>query len=296
MLLIERTDPKAIIEELLEVIAWSERAEEASLIRLLALAAYFRNRVTHLTALEEIVAAGFQMDGGMARLLLCDCAEGNRPVWPELAFSIRKLFGGHADPRFSETAFQERFIQRFYVLYPDGLPISAALRQVEVEYRLHCIEIRGERCRLFVRDAVENTLVALRDVTAPLLSEVRLDPVKLKRIAEETLRSEVFLGDRYQNSPERSAPPPPVQKPQTSSELDERSVEVLRVLTQRREWPEREFNALVQRRGYMPFALIEKLNGWAIENFGEILLEGESPVVINTNLITEIEKQNDKSN
>lgn len=285
MLFIERADPGAIIEELLEVISWSARAEESSLMRLLALAAYFRNRITHLTTLEGIVAAGFQMDGGMARLLLYDCAEGNRAIWPELALAVRQLFGGQSDPRFSEAAFQERFLQRFRILHPNGLSISAALRQVEVEYRLHCIEIRGERCRLRVRDALESTLVALGEVTAPLLSEVRLDPVRLKRIAEETLRSEAFLADRNQNSPEPSSPPPPPRNSESTSVLDEPSVEVLRALIQRPEWSECEFNALAKSRARMPFAVLEKLNGWAIENFGEPLLEGSSPVVVNANII-----------
>jgi hypothetical protein len=296
MLFIERADPGAITEELLEVISWAERAEEAPLMRLLALAAYFQNRVTHLIVLEGIVAAGFQMDGGMARLLLFDFAEDNRPIWPESALAIRQLFGGHADPRFSEPAFQERFLQRFRVLHPDGLPISAALRQVEVEYRLHCIEIRGERCRLRVRDALESTLVALGEVTAPLLSEVRLDPVKLKRIADETLRSEAFLADRNQSSPEPSLPPSPPRNSESSADLDELSVEVLHVLIQRPEWSEFQFNALAKSRGRMPFAILEKLNGWAIENFGEPLLEGSSPVVVNANIIKGILNKYAKTN
>ena len=290
-LFIDRADPGEIISELLDLLHCPPRAEEAPLVMLLAWAAYFHSREIHIDLLEELTVKGYTiLDSSTLRLLLLDCAEIKRPVWPELALVIQTGFGGNPS-LFSDAGFQQRFLERFRILYPDGLPISAGEHRTEVEYRIHCAELNGERCRFLVQDAVESALLALREVTAPLLSGGRLDATKLRRINEETLRSEAFLEERSRDFPEAALPPPPPQNSNTSSFLDERSVEILLALIQRPGWSEAEFTALVKSRGCMPLAIMEKLNGWAMENFGEPLLEGERPVAVNTNLRKEIEKQ-----
>lgn len=293
-LFIDRADPVKIISELLDLLHCPPRAEESPLVMLLAWAAYFYTREVHIDLLKELIAAGNTiLDSSMLRLLLLDCAETKHPVWPEMALIIQTRFGGGAS-LFSDAGLQKRFLERFPILYPNGLPVSPREQRTEVEYRIQCAELSGQRCRFLVQDAVENTLLALREVTAPLLSEGRLNPAKLKRIDDETLRSEMFLEQRHRDCPEPTLPLPSPHDSKTSSVLDERSVEILLALIQRSAWPEPEFTALVKSRGCMPLALVEKLNGWAMENFGEPLLEGESPVVINTNLRMEIKKQYDQ--
>ena len=290
-LFIDRADLGILIPELLDLLHCPPRAEEAPLVMLLAWAAYFHSREIHIDLLKELTVAGYTiLDGSILRLLLVDCAETGRPIWPELAFVIQARFGGAASI-FSDAGFQKRFLERFRVLYPDGLLLSAGGHRTEVEYRIHCAELAGKRCRFLVPDAVESALLGLREVTEPLLSEGRLNATKLKRIDEETLRSEAFLEERSRDFPEPALPPPPPRDPKTSSVLDERSVEILLALIQRPEWSEPEFTALVKSRGCMSLAIMEKLNGWAMENFGEPLLEGERPVAVNTNLRKEIEKQ-----
>lgn len=291
---VSRAHPGEILFELLALLKSPPLLEEAPLVTLLAWAAYFHSREIHIDLLKELtVTAHTILDSSMLRLLLLDCAETKRPVWPELALIVQTRFGGGAS-QFSDASFQKRFLERFRILYPDGLPISAGEHRTEVEYRIQCAELRGQRCRFLVQDGVDNAVAALREVTAPLLSEGRLSPAKLKRIDEETLRSEAFLEQRHRNCPEPALPPPSPRDFKASTLLDERNIEILLALIQRPEWSEPDFTALVKSRGCMPLAVVEKLNGWAMENFGEPLLEGERPVAVNTNLTNEIKKQYDE--
>jgi hypothetical protein len=259
-LFIDRADPSEVISELLDVLDCPARGDEGALVGLLVWTAYFQDSGSHLAVWEEIIAAGCQaFDGSMVRLLLLDCADAKRPVWPELALTVQTLFRG-CHWTFSGAILQKRFLERFTVLYPDGLLISAGPRRTEVEYHLHCVELRGERCRLVIPDSVENALSALREVAAPLLVGERLDPVKLQITAEETSRSQAYLTARFNKYSETEAVPAP-PKVKTASVLDETVVQVLRTLIERPHWTKPEFHALARSYGLMPFALQERVNG-----------------------------------
>jgi hypothetical protein len=169
--------PNLVIDELLRVIECTAESADAPLLRILAWTAFFQSRDVHIAVMEELVGSGCCLDGSMARLLLLDCADSNRRIWPELAFEIIALFGGIRDARGCEH-FRERYISRFRILYPDGLGITAGRRRTQVEYNLYCYELRTETCRLVIQDALESVLPALREVAAPLIGEKRIDPQK----------------------------------------------------------------------------------------------------------------------
>lgn len=293
-LFVERADPTALMDELLSVIEHPNTIAEAPLIRLLAWAAFFRSRNVHIAVMEELVAQGCPLDGPMLRLLLSDCAEADQCVWPELGVEVQRLFRSIPDAR-SCALFRDRFISRFRVLYPNGVGITAEQRRTEAEYKLHCPELTRERCTLQVPDAVPATLLALREVAAPLVCDERLDSLKTIQISEETVRAQAFLSRRSQSVPRLSAPVPP-KKTGPVSELDNATSEILLQLIERQEWSELEFHSLAKRHRQMPFAVIEHLNSWAIENFDEPLLSGGSPVAVNRNLIPKLKAKYDQNN
>jgi hypothetical protein len=290
MLFVQRATPSTVIDEILDLVKHPGLISEAPLLRLLAWVSFFQNRSVHIAVLKELVAWGFHLDGSLVRLLLHDCAEADQYLWPELATEVQCICGyvGHAA---WSAEFRQRFSSRFGILYPHGLRIEAEQSHIEVEYKVHCPELAGERCRLRVRDAVPTALSALREVAAPLLREARLDITKAARISEETVRVQAFLSGRGPDSLASALVAPQLPEVMARSELDNTCVDVLAKLIERPEWSERDFQRLTKAHGRMPFALIEQLNSWAMEKFDEPLLDGGGPVTVNKNLIKEIKRK-----
>jgi hypothetical protein len=63
--------------------------------------------------------------------------------------------------------------------------------------------------------------------------------------------------------------------------LDDNYSAVLRTLLTRSAWTDGELRVLASRFGVMPWAAVEKLNRWALDRFGDLLLEGEDRVTVN---------------
>jgi hypothetical protein len=77
-------------------------------------------------------------------------------------------------------------------------------------------------------------------------------------------------------------PEPPPQEPADSKGLDGRLRRILDELTSRAEWSKADFGALAKQAGLMPGAVFTQLNDWALDTGGEVLLEGEDPIVVNS--------------
>jgi hypothetical protein len=94
--------------------------------------------------------------------------------------------------------------------------------------------------------------------------------------------------DRYQIQPAAPTEGGLVALPQKpmapSFELDDRHRSALSEIVRRPSWSKAELRSLTTQLGLMPFACLERLNLWALEKFGEPMLEGEETVVLNINL------------
>lgn len=56
---------------------------------------------------------------------------------------------------------------------------------------------------------------------------------------------------------------------------------LLRTLLTRSSWTAAELRGLACRFRVMPWAAVEKLNRWALDRFGDLLLEGDDKVNVN---------------
>ena len=291
-LIVDRVTPEEIISDLLHVIAPFDGADRIPLLTLLQWCAYFQGPAIHLAVLEGMLENGWQTpNGSLLRLALSDCASTQRPIWPQLALLLYNFCATWSAYDRQYMEFQGRFLERFKVLYPNGLAVTTGLHRVQAEYRFYCPELRAARCVIEVRDAIEGTPLraALEEVARPIITGPELDPAKLQRLKEDTLRTQQFLEARMEKAPEQPCTPTRTER-EGAQQLDKRSLGVLRELTQRPEWPATEFEALARAHKILPLALAENLNNWAISNFGETLLVGENPAAVNQNLITNIQK------
>jgi uncharacterized tellurite resistance protein B-like protein len=113
-----------------------------------------------------------------------------------------------------------------------------------------------------------------------------VDAARLAEIRAETAHASVLLSEIFADDvPE----PTPVIVPSTSvnGELDQRHRALLEELMTRSEWSEEDFGRLARQAGMMPGSAKSKLNDWSIEQFDELILEGEATIVINSSLILE---------
>lgn len=66
--------------------------------------------------------------------------------------------------------------------------------------------------------------------------------------------------------------------------LDEKHKTALREILQRTNWPRADFRAVAMKAGLMPGACFTTLNEWALNNYSDLLLEGDLNVNVNQNL------------
>ena len=100
-----------------------------------------------------------------------------------------------------------------------------------------------------------------------------------------------LLSDIFADDAEPTPEPLPVEidEPEAAGDLFEglerRYGALLLELRVRGEWAADEFGRLAREAGLMPAAVINALNDWALDLFGELLLEGEDPIAINLELL-----------
>jgi hypothetical protein len=124
---------------------------------------------------------------------------------------------------------------------------------------------------------------------------VPFDLSKFERLMQETSALHNFLAARP-DADETQMPAPPRQPPfhgnadQSSGGtaptvgLDEHHKMALRELLKRQCWSIADLRRLASSLGLMPWACVARLNEWATETFGDLLLEGEEVVTVNVNL------------
>jgi hypothetical protein len=109
----------------------------------------------------------------------------------------------------------------------------------------------------------------------------------------ETSALHNFLAARSDGD-ERQVPVPANQRsltglgssagPGSTGDLDPQHKLFLRELLNRKRWSIADLRRLASSLGLMPWAGVAKLNEWATETFGDLLLEGEEVVIVNVNL------------
>jgi uncharacterized tellurite resistance protein B-like protein len=137
--------------------------------------------------------------------------------------------------------------------------------------------------------------------------EFKLDMEKVYAITDET-KEVVGILAVVMADEEPSPPSPPVEKPATELDaahpgdarpasalrtgpsaftgLDSTLHPVLERLLTKTSWTRSEFNALADECHLMPLSLYDTLNEWADSALGDLLLEGEDPIRVHTNLIS----------
>lgn len=111
---------------------------------------------------------------------------------------------------------------------------------------------------------------------------------------EETYETQNFLGAR-RSADEPSSTGDTTEKPLTATQskdgtapetivLDDRHIAVLQELLRRASWPFPEFQRITAKQSLMPWACMARLNEWAMNTHGDLLLEGDHILDINQNL------------
>ena len=111
----------------------------------------------------------------------------------------------------------------------------------------------------------------------PSINRGKLDDVRKESSQVATYLSNIFVDDEPQPDPE-----PPREEAADSRGLDGRLRRLLDELTSRPEWSKADFAALAKQAGLMPGAVFAQLNDWALDTGGEVLLEGEDPIVVSS--------------
>jgi TerB-C domain/TerB N-terminal domain len=125
-------------------------------------------------------------------------------------------------------------------------------------------------------------------------SIVRLDPERVKQLEAETAEVGAILADAMREDQEKeieevhektSSIGVSEEVPTWLASLDPLFTAIAREIVERKQWPRAEFSALAQRHNQMPNAVIDGINLWADEAFGDVLLRGDDPVEVNLDLI-----------
>jgi uncharacterized tellurite resistance protein B-like protein len=117
-------------------------------------------------------------------------------------------------------------------------------------------------------------------------SAAGVDAARLAEIRAETAHASSLLSAIFADE---EPPPAPVITPPSSieGELDQRHRALLEELMTRSKWSQEDFERLARHAGMMPGSVKTKLNDWSIEQFDELILEGEGTIVVNSSLILE---------
>jgi hypothetical protein len=138
--------------------------------------------------------------------------------------------------------------------------------------------------------ASEPTLVSdavpepLHTIPRPPTESADDTPERLARIREETDRVAALLKSIFVEEEPESLVSEPVGDA-THAGLDADHAALLTLFLTRSEWPRGEFDKVATEAGMMPGGVMETINEWAFDYYGDALLEDGDPVVVNHSLL-----------
>ena len=109
---------------------------------------------------------------------------------------------------------------------------------------------------------------------------------------KETSEIRDWLGARL---PADGCPVRPTAKPTKPesgtnlNELDEKHRAVLREILHRPTCPLVDFRGIAAKAGLMPWACVKVINEWALDNYGDLLVDGDQVLNLNQNLAKTIQ-------
>jgi hypothetical protein len=125
---------------------------------------------------------------------------------------------------------------------------------------------------------------------------MELDKAKieqLKAVSAEVTRKLTMIFDagdepEVESKPKETVPAEPDAATEgTLLHLDSAHAELLEVLLGRPQWTRAEFEELCSDKGLMPDGAIERINDAAFAKFDQALIEGDDPLEVSTQLLTE---------
>ncbi|MDX9974641.1 MAG: TerB N-terminal domain-containing protein [FCB group bacterium] len=196
----------------------------------------------------------------------------------------------------------------------DGVVSNAERDALENAYRLFGLTVakpyaESRESREPSQDQVheedhQSFLSSVHEEILPTRPRVALNRELINRILGETASVAEMIGNAMDNlkdqaeeeaqteppsfEPEDSLPTELVENAEPSEEyegLDFRYHPALTELITRREWSTDDFNALARRHGLMPAAMMEVINSWTDELYGDFLIEEGDPYVIQVELL-----------
>ena len=123
-----------------------------------------------------------------------------------------------------------------------------------------------------------------------------LDMTRVAQISEETrevvgmlatVMSEDEVPTRAERRPEAMEPPASATTPAWPNRLHSTYHSVLTRLTERDTWTRSDFEQLASEFQMMPLGVFDGLNEWSDEHLGDFLLEGDDPITVRRDLLSE---------
>ncbi|MBK1792944.1 TerB N-terminal domain-containing protein [Devosia sp. WQ 349] len=113
-----------------------------------------------------------------------------------------------------------------------------------------------------------------------------IDVARLAAIRAETLGTSRILNDIFMDD---AGPAELVAAEISASDgaLDVRHRSLLETLLSRPQWTKSDFEQLTRQAGLLPGSVQTKLNEWSLENYEELVLEGNDPVMVNSTVVLE---------
>lgn len=150
----------------------------------------------------------------------------------------------------------------------------------------------------FVRGDMASEPPPVLTAEAPKATRTRIDISRLQSIRAETRATSNVLADIFSDAEDvlsvTGAPPEPEVDlvSERFDGLERRYGALLSELMVTPSWSKADFDHLVRDAGLMPGAAREAINDWAMDQFDELMLEGEDPITINAYLLPTTPFQN----
>ena len=137
--------------------------------------------------------------------------------------------------------------------------------------------------------AVDTYTIPPQRLTVP--DAITLSPERVSAILADTsvvssVLSRVFEADSLEEDESYDQPDADAEEPELFGVLGESLGVLLRHVIERPVWPRYEFDELCERLDLMPSGAVERINDVAFSAFGELLLEGQDPVEVNTEILS----------
>lgn len=159
------------------------------------------------------------------------------------------------------------------------------------------------------KSAPQGEVIPLRETVAPE-PRVKLNHDLINRILGDTATVAAMIGEAMgdveelaqegeqaeeavqvnarallQKAVSEAGPVEPAASPPAFEGLEVRYHPALAELITRREWSRTDFDALARRHGVMPAAMVEVINSWTDERYGDFLIEEGDPYVVQLELL-----------